>query len=174
MHTQYERYTGKYVEWQKQAERTITAWHEVAQATIKEKVDQEVKKHTTTIEDFATNQEEPLVSLLDGYEEHARSIQAKLLARFHANLTQTYAEVTAMSSQKQATPLADEETPSAIPTTSPPRQSHNETTANSPGRKASRWIDVRGHFGPDGVLNYFVFPRRFVFCVFVVVARVLV
>jgi hypothetical protein len=59
---QYERYTTKYIEWQQQAERIITAWHEVAQTTLKENSDKEIQQHTETIADFATNQEQQLVS----------------------------------------------------------------------------------------------------------------
>ena len=64
MQVQYDRYT-KYQELQKQAERSITAgpWQEVAQTTL-------------------------LISLLDGYEEHAQGIQAKLLTRLHSDTKQ--------------------------------------------------------------------------------------
>ena len=107
--TQYERYTRKYEELQQQAERKITAWHEVAQTTMKEKLDVLTKQQAEKIEDFATNQEQQLVSLLDGYEEHARGIQAKLLARFHADLTQTHKEVQDVNRHKEAIPPDEEE-----------------------------------------------------------------
>lgn len=77
LRTQYERYANKYVEWQQQAERTITAWYEIAQTALKDKLDTEIHKQPEKIEGFATNREQQLVSLLDGYEEHARGIQAK-------------------------------------------------------------------------------------------------
>ena len=63
MHAQYERYTRKYEDLQQQAERAITAWQEVTQATLKEKIDLQLKEQTQKIADFATNQEQQLMSL---------------------------------------------------------------------------------------------------------------
>ena len=44
MHAQYERYTRKYEDLQQQAERAITAWQEVTQVTLKEKIDLQLKE----------------------------------------------------------------------------------------------------------------------------------
>jgi hypothetical protein len=141
MRTQYERYTNKYVEWQQQAEHTITAWHEVAQTKLKEKLDAEIHKQTEKIEDFATNQEQQLVSLLDGYEEHARGIQAKLLARFHADLTQQYRDAKNMAGQNETIPVDDDDPPSTVPTPAPLPPPTADDTIQS-GQKATRWIHV--------------------------------
>ena len=139
---QYERYTNQYAEWQQQAERTITAWHEVAQTTLKENLDKEIQQHMDTIADFATNQEQQLVSLLDGYEEHARGIQAKLLARFHADLSQTYKEVTTSARQQEPIPVDDDDPSLTQPPSKPlPSPSSAENTT-PPVLKTTRWINV--------------------------------
>jgi hypothetical protein len=64
----------------------------VAQTTLKEKINKKIRLQTERIEDFATNHEQQLTSLLDGYEEHARGIQSKLLSRLHLDTTQKYRE----------------------------------------------------------------------------------
>ena len=58
MQGQYERYTSKYDESQRQVERSITAWQEVAQTTLKEKIDAQIREQTVKIEEFATDQEQ--------------------------------------------------------------------------------------------------------------------
>ena len=138
---QYERYTNQYIEWQQQAERTITAWHEVAQTMLKEKLDEEILQHAETIADFATNQEQQLVNLLDGYKEHARGIQAKLLARFHADLTQTYQEVTISDRQKEPITVDDDDPSTANPPSQLLHSSQSEEKM-PPVQKATRWIHV--------------------------------
>ena len=147
LHTQYERYTNQYTEWQTQAERAITAWHEVAQTTLKETLDDTIQQQTAKIDDFATDQEQKLMSLLDGYEEHARGIQAKLLARFHADMTQKYTEVHTMERQQAAIPLDEDEAPS-LRTDPGVKSSTNEDDSTHPGQtKATRWI----HVNPDEI-----------------------
>ena len=79
MQTQYERYTRKYDELQLQAERATTAWQEIAQTALKEKLDIQIREQTEKIEEFATDQEQKLISLLDGYEEHARESKQNFL-----------------------------------------------------------------------------------------------
>ena len=72
----------------KQSVQSLHGMKQVAQTTLKEKLETKIQKHTKKIADFATDQEQPLVSLRDGYEEHARGMQVKLLARFHVDLAQ--------------------------------------------------------------------------------------
>jgi hypothetical protein len=50
--------------------------------------------------------------LLDGYEEHARGIQAKLLARLHADLAQQCNAVQNTECQKEAISMDEDEAPS--------------------------------------------------------------
>jgi hypothetical protein len=112
VHSQLERYTRKYSELQTQTEKAITAWQEVAQTTLKKKIEEQLRQQTEKIEDFATNHEKQLMSLLDGYdEEHARGIQAKLLARLHKETTQQYKEVQTEHRQQEAIPMDDEDGP---------------------------------------------------------------
>jgi hypothetical protein len=140
LHAQYDRYTNQYTEWQQQATRAITAWHEVAQTTLKETLDATIQQQTVKINDFATDQEQKLVSLLDGYEEHARGIQAKLLARFHADTIQKYTDARNMDRQQDAIPLDDDEPP-ALPSDPPLFPTADDDTTH-PAQKASRWIHV--------------------------------
>jgi hypothetical protein len=115
LQAQYDRYTRKYDELQQQTERAITAWQEIAQTTLKEKIDNQIREQTTKIEEFATDQEQKLISLLDGYEEHARGIQAKLLTRLHTDIKQTYTETRDECRQNDAIPVDEEDIPLTLP-----------------------------------------------------------
>ena len=46
---QYVRYTRKYEELQTHAERSITAWQEVAQTTLKDKIDAQIREQTENL-----------------------------------------------------------------------------------------------------------------------------
>ena len=146
LQTQYERYTNQYTEWQQQAERAITAWHEVAQTTLKETLDETIQQQTAKIDDFAIDQVQKLVSLLDGYEEHARGIQAKLLDRFHADNTLKYTEARTMDRQQDAIPL-DEDEPPLQPSDSPLLPTTPDEGTTHPVQKVRRWI----HVNPDEI-----------------------
>ena len=108
---QLERYTRQYSELQTQTEKAITAWQEIAQTTLKEKIEDQLRKQTEKIDDFATSHGQQLMNLLDGYEEHARGIQAKLLSRLHMETKQKYKEAQSEERQQDAIPMDEDEGP---------------------------------------------------------------
>ena len=137
---QYDRYTRKYDILQQQTERAITAWQEIAQTTLKEKIDIKIREQTVKIKDFAMDQEQKLISHLDGYEEDAGGIQAKLLTRLHTDIKQTYTETQEECRQNDAIPVDEDNIPSTSPD-QPMTQPSLSAPASVPP-KASRWINV--------------------------------
>ena len=129
---------------QEQAEKAISAWQEVAQTTLKEKIDEQIRLQTERIEDFATNHEQQLTSLLDGYEEHARCIQAKLLSRLHLDITQKYKEVKNDARQQEAIVPVDDNEGSTVQLSdrilNPPHASKDKATPTQ--QTTSRWKNV--------------------------------
>ena len=108
---------------------------------MREKLEDIIKEQTEKIDDFATNQEQKLVSLLNGYEEHARGLQAKLLTIFHTDLTATYKDTARTERHNnQAIPVDEEEISGQAPN-SDIKSIIQEPETHSPP-KVSRWANV--------------------------------
>ena len=122
-----------------QTEKAITAWQEVAQTTLKEKIEDQLRTQTEKIEDFTTNHEQQLMSLLDGYEEHARGIQAKLLSHLHMETKQKYKEAQSEERQQDAIPMDEDEGPISDGDNASPSVNPAGDDNAYPHVRASRW-----------------------------------
>jgi hypothetical protein len=142
MKTQCDKYSRRFDDIQHQAEKAINAWQEVMQTKMKEKVEAHAKEQMEKIEDFATNHEQQLMSLLDGYEEHARGIQAKLLTRLHADTNQTYKDRQSAQRRNTAIPVDEEDSPHPPSPPLPPSAATNDTVSPPEQAKFTRWPNV--------------------------------
>ena len=96
-------------EYTRQAQLSIKAWTDISIATLKKELDSEMEAQKTRILVYCEDQIQITESHLEGYAEHARGTQAKLLVRLRSDILETYDKTHAEAkAATQTVPIDDD------------------------------------------------------------------